>query len=336
MVGGSRRVQVPGLGRAPRMKWLWVALLFSGVVFVCALFALVTYGLWYFESSMTSAGQAGGNGRNPLDDSNEVSIIRHDMRAVAQWAELIRKKIGELEKEIAAYQKQYWELEVGEEGRKLIDDTWVVQYFVNQHGEPLPHEEVGRFCRERLDELLFTLRKALAEDTSEEKRAAFEVPEATMKRLKLIEFEVNEANKMYAYHRGLLTALVEELVPGEPVTPQTLRDAARRMKNKMHLKGWGHSDSRRRGSSDADDEQPSGDDSDAIKPEEDNRPSQRPGSRDSSSSAADDSDTAAALLRDVRRAEPATGTGFAGRTLGRDTVRDGDEPERQRAGRSVP
>jgi hypothetical protein len=313
------------------MKWVWGALVLFGGVLLWALFTLITSGLWYFESSTTSARQAGGNGRNPLDDSNEVSMTRHDMRAVAQWAELIRKRIRELEKEVAAYQEQYRELEVGEEGRKLIDDTWVVQYFVNRHGEPLPHEEVGRFCRERLDELLFTLRKALAEDASEEERAAFEVPEGTIKRLKLIEFEVNEANRLYKYHRDLLTALVEELVPGEPVTPQTLRDAARRVKNKLTLEGWGHPDMRRRGSSDEDEKQPSGDDSDAIESDEGNHSYKQLDDRDSAPLAAD-GDTAAALLRDVRRAEQATGTGFAGRTLGRDTVRDRDEPPRLRGG----
>jgi hypothetical protein len=295
----------------------------------------ISRALSIFDSSPAPAAPVDILGQKPWLDSNYGSEVRHDMLVVAQRARLLRKNITNLEGEIEAYQKQYRDLEVGEKGRKLIDDTWVVRYFVDRRGEPLPHEEVARFCRERLDALLFTLGKALAENTSAEKMAAFEVPESTTDRLKMIEFEVNDANRMYKHHRGLLTALAEKLAAGAQMTAQTLQEAADAMKNDINLKRWGHPSMRGREIPHEPGQQQSGDDSSAVEPDDDNHLSEQPGERDSASSAAGDSDAAAELYRDVRRAEQATGSGFAGRTLGRDTVRDRDEPERQRAGRSV-
>jgi hypothetical protein len=234
---------------------------------------------------------------------------------------------------MGAYQKQYLELEIGEQGRRLIDDSWVVRYFTDYRGEPPPREEVARHCRERLDELLFALGEALAENTSPREKAAFEVPKSTTDRLERIKFTVSQAKKDYASHRGLVKAIAGKLVPGEPLTPETLQEAVRAMKYDMSLKDWGHPSAREHGNSNENGPPASVNDSGAFESEGDNGSSEQPSGDGSASVPLDDGTASMELLKDERRAEAATGSGFAGQTLGRDTVRDRDEPPRQRAGR---
>jgi hypothetical protein len=97
MVGGSRRVKVPGIGTAPRMKWLWGALVFLGGVLACTVFALIGYVLLGFDSSPAPAAPVDILGQKPWRNLNERGHLRVGMPKLIQQADLILADIGELQ-----------------------------------------------------------------------------------------------------------------------------------------------------------------------------------------------------------------------------------------------
>jgi hypothetical protein len=159
-----------------------------------------------------------------------------DQRAAEIW-----ENIDALQKEIDAYQRVFNDLKVNEVGKRLTKDKWVVRYFIDKWGEPLPSARVAENCRVRLNELMLTVKKALSEIEPEMERAAYEISPETARAVEKIEYEVRNAKKEYTRHRLALDALVRTVTEGRPVTEKTLGEVAEDLRGRKALKEMGHS-----------------------------------------------------------------------------------------------
>ena len=116
----------------------------------------------------------------------------------------------------------------------MIEDAWTVRYFADKWGERLPRHKVARHCGERLNELMLAVREAMGETAPARERPAFEISQETEDELGLIEFEVDEARKVYTRHRLLLDALEASVAEGRPVVPKNLDDASQQPSARDH------------------------------------------------------------------------------------------------------
>ena len=321
MNSSFQRPPTPGFGKAPRSRRI---LVWS----VLAVFLAAASGGYIFFTNYLLQVDTATDPADDIDDIVDVSnpdidqsdwlviqrrqLLRTGLHKLDQQAELIWENIDQLQQEIEAYETQFEELQLSEEGQRLINDEWAVRYFVDKWGEALPHDKVAKHCQVRLNELMFTVKLALDKTKPPKKKAAYEISQETQREVDLIEFEVNEAKKQYSSHRNLLRALAAKMPAGEAVSPKTLKDAVEAMRNQMTLEGWRHpSASQPRGQN----ESRSGRsvEKDSVNTVREPAPS------DPSS-----------LLDDVRRSRSSVGREFTDTTLGRDAVRDRDEPPRLR------
>ena len=318
MSSGFQRPPTPGFGRVPRAR----RILMLGVLVVLLAaggggYLFFTKYLLTFDTPSASIDDPVSGIDAEIDQKDWLVIqrrqlLRTGLHKLDQQAELIWENIDQLQKEIDAYESQFDELKLSEEGKRLIEDKWAVRYFVDKWGEALPHDKVAKHCQVRLNELMFTVRLALAKTKPEKKKAAYEISPETQKEVDFIEWEVNEAKKRYASHQELLTALERKVAAGEPVTPETLQDAIDAMRDEMTLSEFGHPSMKKREGTDAPEQNRSqGDEPDGAKQE----------------SGADDPSS---LLHDVQRNRSGVGEDFTDTTLGRDAVRDRNEPPRPR------
>ena len=309
MASGSRRAATPGIGRAPRAKrvLVWGALALS----TAALYGVYVY-LGQVLRIVEREAITSSEPEDPWVEFHKGQLTRTGMLKLDQKAELVWDDIQVLQKEIDAYQKQYSELKVSEEGKRLIEDEWTVRYFADKWGERLPRQKVARHCGERLNELMLAVREALRETAPARERPAFVISAETKRELELIEFEVDTAREVYTRHRLLLDALEASVAEGRPVVPKNLDDASQQLLHEIIKREFrGRSGDKQ---SDA-----------AEHPDK---------SADKSSEASAEQESAtldtSSLHRDVRRSQVGTGEGSPNAMLGRDTVRDRDEPPRRR------
>jgi hypothetical protein len=283
---------------------------------ILAAAALGTYAFWTrflqkFDGSPSRTAHSNERHGDKWLALQDQQLLRTGLRELDQRAELIWKDIDALEREIDAYQRRYNNLEVNEEGRRLMEKDWVVRYFVDKLGEPLPHEEVARHCRVRLNELMFTVKEALAKKEPAMKKGAYEILPEIERKVELIKFEVNDANKKYTTHRLFLDGLAEEAGVGRPVPPKNMRAAADKMRKEAAVKRirdtWFGN-------------QPDSIESDSRQKEQ-MQPEPEPTRLDSST-----------LLDDVDNGQSGVPDHFIDTTLSRDSVRDRDEPPRRRLG----
>jgi hypothetical protein len=278
---------------------------------------LGTYAFWTrflqnFDGEPTARGQSVGRRQSDTwDVKQHIDLQRSGLHELDQKAELIWKNIDALEREIDAYQRQYNSLEVNEEGRRLMEKDWVVRYFVDKLGEPLPHEEVARHCRVRLNELMFTVKEALAKTEPTMKKGAYEILPEIERKVELIKFEVNDAKKKYTTHRLFLDGLADEAGVGRPVPPKNMKEAAVKMRREAARKHFEEPWV---------DNQPESTESDSRRIEQ-MQPEREPTRLDSST-----------LLDDVNNSQSGVPDHFIDTTLSRDSVRDRDEPPRRRLG----
>jgi hypothetical protein len=313
MENESQRPPVPGMGRVPNIRRvLVISLMAILLAAVLGTYAFWTRFLQNFDDGPTARGQSVGRRQSDKwDVKQHIDLQRSGLHELDQKAELIWKNIDALEREIDAYQRRYNSLEEDEEGRRLMEDKWFVRYFVDKLGEPLPHEEVARHCRVRLNELMFTVKEALAKTEPTMKKGAYEILPEIERKVELIKFEVTDAKKKYTTHRLFLDERAASVAEGGPVTPKNMKQAAELMRREAARKHfeepWG-------------DNQPDSTESDSQR-EEPMQPKAEPRRLDSST-----------LLDDVNRSESGVPDHFIDTTLGRDTVRDRDEPPRRRLG----
>jgi len=312
MVNESQGPPVPGMGRAPKFRRVLVISLMA--ILLAA--ALGTYAFWTrflqkFDGSPSRTAQSDERRGDKWPALQDQQLQRTGLHELDQKAELIWKNIDALERESDAYQRRYKSLEVNEEGRRLMEKDWVVRYFVDKLGEPLPHEEVARHCRVRLNELMFTVTEALAKTEPTMKKGAYEISPETKRQVELIKFEVETAKEQYTTHRLFLDGLAEEAAIGGPIPPKNLKEAADKMRKKAAVKRirdpWVGN-------------RPDPTESDSQR-EERMRPEPESTRLDSST-----------LLDDVNRSQSGVPDHFIDTTLGRDTVRDREEPPRRRPG----
>jgi hypothetical protein len=278
------------------------------------------FGTKYFMQMDTAADPADESleqGKYAADEEGYLEgqdrdLLRTGLRELDQRAELIWDNIAQLQKEIDSYETMLSELKLSEEGKRLITDKWAVRYFVDQWGEPLPSHKVARHCRVKLNDLMFTVRRALSKTKPAIRKGAYPLSPETKRKVAQIEFEVNDAKKQYASHRDLISALAAKLPEGEIASPQTLEDAIEVMRNQMTLEHWRYP---------------------AATPPGGNATPSRVRSTDqrlTEPASASDPNDPASLLNDVRRSRSSVGREYVDTTLGRDAVRDRDEPPRPR------
>ena len=302
MDNASRGPDAPGYGKVPRVRRIVaVAVLAILVACISGAFLLATRYL-----------QKWGDGSSPKRKEDpwlalqDQQLLRTGLHKLDQKAELIWENIDALQKEIDAYQRLFSDLEVSEEGRRLMKDEWVVRYFVDKWGEPLPHEKVAKHCRVRLNELMFTVKEALAKTEPVMEKGACQISRATDDEVELIKFDVNEAKKEYTRHRLALEGLASGVTQGYPVTPKNLREAAEQLRRQAALRRLNHPSTKKQPSS----KKSSGTEAEGDDPEPDQH---KP--------AADDPPS---LLHEVERQESGVRENFSDTTQGRDTVRDRD------------
>ena len=237
MESSSRRSAVPALGKAPRLKMI---VIWSTVVLALVAFGGAAVFVSVVLTKFDSGGQAADDAE-PWSDSQRRQLIRSGLHKLDQRGKRIWKDINVLQEEIDAYQRQFNALEVNEVGKRLTKDKWVVRYFIDKWGEPLPPPRVAEECRVRLNELMLTVKEALAITEPKMKRPAYEIPPEMEQEVKSIEFEVRNAKDEYTRHRLALDGLVRMVVEGRPMTEQTLREVADGLRAKEALREMGHS-----------------------------------------------------------------------------------------------
>ena len=159
---------------------------------------------------------------------------------------------------------------------------------------------------------MYTVERALAKDRPPTKRAAYEISKETEEKVELIEFEVHNARMKYTEHRDLLQALCAKVARGETVTPKTLKEAADLLRHERTLRRWKHPLAMRQRDVDIEEAEPTTTDD----------PEPAEGTPRS---------TVSAALRDMmRQFESGVDEEFSDTTLGRDTVRERNEPPRRR------
>jgi hypothetical protein len=312
MESTSQHPPVPGVGKAPKPRRI-LAIGFVAILFAATLgaFIFAIMLVQRFDGEPSSAADDAFDIDKEIDQKDWLIIQRRQLlrcyiQELDQQAESIWKDIDALQSEIDAYQKQFKELEVSEEGRRLIKDKWAVRYFVDKWGEPLPDETVAKHCRVRLNVLMFTVRRSLKKEG-----AAYTISPETQRKVNMIEFHVSEAKKKYIRHRRLLSALAASVAPGGPVTPGTLKEAVEKMRSEFTLEDWGHPSAQ---------PQPGAKGSTRVQSKDDSptQKEQEPESLDSST-----------LLHDVESSQSGVRSNSGDTTLSRDAVRVRDEPRRR-------
>ena len=321
MSSGYQRPPTPGFARVPRARRI---LMLGGLVVLLAAggggYLLLTqlalrFGTPTDSTEGTDAGIDDIDGE--IDQKDWLVIqrrqfLRTGLLELDQQGERIWENIDQLQKEIDAYQCEFSELQASEESKRLINDEWAVRYFVDKWGEALAHDKVAKHCQMQLNELMFTVKRVLAKTKPDTKRAAYEISPETQKKVDEIEWKVNDAKEQYTLHRGALRGLARKAAAGEAVTPETFQEAIDAMRSEIALKRLGYPSANRRQGTDAPDHNRSeGNESDEAKQE----------------SRADDPSS---LLHDVQRNRSGVGEDFTDTTLGRDAVRDRNEPPRPR------
>ena len=236
MATASGRPTIPGWGKAPRMGG---KLMLGSIV----LFLAAVLGAFVFISVHLQK-LGGGEFSKPEDlwsDLQEQQFERYGLLTFYHRAKKIDENIDALQKEIDLYHRKFNALEVNETGKRLIKDEWTVRYFADKWNEPLPSERVGKECRERLNVLMYTVIKALEKIDPETERGAYKIDSKTKAAVSQIEFEVEQALKEYTSHRLLLDELEIRIARGETVTPQSLREAAEKLRReRIVAKDWDH------------------------------------------------------------------------------------------------
>ena len=240
MESSSRRPAVVGVGKAPGLKKIvvWSVILLT-VAAVGGTLVLVSQLLMRFDSG----GQAADDAKPWADFQQRQYRRGSEMHKLYQRAKRIWKNIDALQEQVDAYQRVFNDLKVNEAGKRLTKDKWVVRYFIDKWGEPLPPPTVAEECRVRLNELMLTAEEALAITEPKMKRPAYEIPPEVEEEVESIEFEVDDAKKEYTRHRLALDALVRMVTEGRPVTEKTLGEVAEDLRGKKALKEMGHSSS---------------------------------------------------------------------------------------------
>jgi hypothetical protein len=169
----------------------------------------------------------GRNDRVDLLGQQRQQLQRMQLNEVIWLGDKISQDIETLQSEIDAYQKGVKELTASGAGERLIKDEKVVRYLRDQWGEPLPHEEVAKHCRRRLDVLLLPLR-----DTVAKPDGGFDVSPETIQEIERLRMEVTQAKGQYTRHRQLVEALANggsgetiENVESVDDLPPVMRDA---------------------------------------------------------------------------------------------------------------
>ena len=302
MDNASQGPASPAYGKVPRFRRtvaVGVVAILAACVAGTFLFAARYLQKWGDESSPKRK-------EAPWLALQDQQLLRTGLLEFDQRAESIWENIEVLQKEIDAYQRLYNDLEVSEEGRRLMKDEWVVRYFDDKWGEPLPHERVAKRCRVRLNELMFTVKEALAKTEPVRKKGAYPISPATEEKVERIEFEVNDAKEEYTAHRLALEGLGSGVTPGHPVAPKNLREAAEQLRRQAALRRLNHPSTKKQPSS----KKSSGTEAEGDDPEPDQH---KP--------AADDPPS---LLHEVERQESGVRENFGDTTQARDTVRDRD------------
>ena len=311
MDNSSRGPASPGYGKVPRVRRI-VAVGIGAILAACVAGTFLCAARYL---------QKWGDGSSPKPTEDpwlalqDQQLLRTGLRKLDDRAELIWKDIDVLQKEIDAYQRLYNDLDVSEEGRRLMKDEWVVRYFNDKWGEPLPYEEVARHCRVRLNELMFTVKEALAKTEPVMEQGAYQISPETKKEVGQIEFDVEDAKKEYTTHRLALEELAARVAQGHPVTPKNLREAAKQVRRQAALRKLNHPSTKKQPSSEKSDREEAGNDN--------------PQSTEHETAVGDTS----SLLHQMERQESGVREDFSDTTLGRDTVRERDEPPRRRPAR---
>ena len=302
MDNASQGPASPAYGKVPRMRRILA-------VAVVAILAACVVGTFFFAIQYL---RKWGDGSSPKRKENpwlalqDQQLLRTGLLELDQRAELIWENIDALQIEIDAYQRVYSDLEVSEKGWRLKEDKWVVRYFVDKWGEPLPHEKVAKHCRVRLNELMFTVKEALAKTEPVMEKGAYQISPDMKKKVGQIESEVDETKKEYTAHRLALEGLASGVTQGHPVTPKNLREAAKQERRQAALRRLNHPSTKKQPSS----EKSSGTEAVGDDPEPDQH---KPAAGEPSS-----------LLHEVERQESGVRENFGDTTQGRDTVRDRD------------
>jgi len=315
MENESQRPPVPGMGRVPNIRRVLVISLMA--ILLAA--ALGTYAFWTRFLQSFDGGKAsqadiefdieGDFNQQEWERIQRRQFIRCGLHELDNRGELIWDDIEALQNEIDAYQKRFNDLMKSEKGKRLMEDEWVIRYAIDKWGEPLEHDRIAKHCRVRLNTLMYTVERALRK-----KKDAYEVSPETEQKVTKIEFEVRDALKEYTRHRILLDWLTECVAQGQlAVAPRTLEDVATAELRMRIAREFGHPLAQEASNSaESKRENVSGGGPEHV---------EKPTTLDSST-----------LLDDVDRSQSGVPDHFTDTTLGRDTVRDRDEPPRRRLG----
>jgi hypothetical protein len=146
--------------------------------------------------------------------------LRTQLQAIVVQGDSISDDIDALQSEIEAYRQQS-DLILSEHGDQLASNKWAGRYFFGGGAERLPHNNLAKHCRMRLDTLMLTVEKALSQPG-----VAYEVSSETLKNIEQVQVTVSQAKEEYARHRLLLEALSEATTEEPTSDPETVSDRA--------------------------------------------------------------------------------------------------------------
>jgi hypothetical protein len=303
----SQHPPVPGLGKAPKIRRILVISVIAVLVAaILGAFVFVTAVLNMFDGNTSPRRET-----NKWSELQDQQLLRTGLRKLDQRAELIWENIDALQKEIDVYEQRFNNLEVNDEGRRLMKDKWVLRYFKDRWGEPLPQDRIAKHCRVRLNELMLTVQEALAETEPMMEMGSYEISADTKREVERIEFDVSWAIEEYTAHRLLLGGLSAKGAKEGPTPPKNLKEAVKKQRQQDALKRFHYPQAK----------EPSDSKESTRKLPTNNkpiRPEHEPTALDSSS-----------LLHDVERNQSGVDDHFGDITLGRDAVPVRDEPRRR-------
>ena len=155
----------------------------------------------------------------------EQDFDRFGLLTFYHRAKETNEKIDVLQKEIDLYHRKFNALQFNEIGRRLIKDEWMKRYAIDQWGRPLPSKKAGKQCREKLNQIMFTVTRALEKTDPETERGAYKIDPRIEAAFRQTEFEVERALEEYTSHRFLLDEVEIKVARGETVTPETFKEA---------------------------------------------------------------------------------------------------------------
>ena len=281
MTTASGRPTTPAWGKVPNMG----PKLKTGF-FLVFMAAIVAAFLYVMDTLQNPWGGVSLDPKKKWYDSQDTDWERYGLRTFYENAIIIRNEISKLPKKVDAYKRKFSALLDNEVGKQLKDDPWVVRYFADLRNEPLPRDEVVNNFEPRLDELMYTLIKALAKEKPDPERGAYVIRPEIKLAVKQLKSEVDNAIYEYDRHMNLLEDLEARIVGRRP--PKNLREARDEYLRKKGVRTFGNKEvGKPTGST-----KPRGDDG----AEDHSKPA-------NSKPTTDDNGDESDLLRDVREAQ---------------------------------